>query len=55
MPMFKVFRSYGYVGTRSEKEVECDDQEQAEEYAGEWALDKVESWAEPIESKEPKA
>ena len=46
MPKFIIGRDYGYSGTSSTEEVDCDTIEEAQEIAWEFALENVESWAE---------
>ena len=52
MPKFIVGRNYGYVGTEGTKEVECDTLDEAEDIAWEFAIEKLDSWAEPVEEED---
>ena len=49
MAKFKICRSFGYSGTRSCMTIEAETLEEAQDEAWEYALEKVESWAELIE------
>ena len=46
MPTYKIGRSYGYSGTTSYDFVEADSIEEAKEMAWEFAVERVDSWAE---------
>ena len=48
MPKYKIHRSYGYVGTDSYEVIEASSIEDAEEYAKDFAFERVEFWAEEI-------
>ena len=48
MPKFKIGGSMGYAGTSWEDEIEADTLEEAQEYAWERAIERVESWAEEL-------
>lgn len=52
MPKFKIAGHFGFVGTDWSDVIEVDDLQSAEEWAREYALDRVEWWAEPIEDDE---
>ncbi len=49
MPKFKIYRSFGRPDTRNEKVIEAETLKEAEGEAWEYALDMVDSWAEPVE------
>ena len=49
MPKFFIGRSYGYAGTESYDLVDADSQEDAEKQAWDFAVENVESWAEPYD------
>ena len=51
MPKFKIYRSFGYSGTRSCMTIEAETLEEAQEEAWEYALEKVDSWAELVEGE----
>lgn len=52
MPKFRIGRSFGYVGTSSEDIIEADSLEDAEEMAWEFAIEKVDCWAEEVSDDE---
>ena len=49
MTKFKIYRSFGYSGTESCEVIEAETLEEAQEEAWQYALDMVDSWAEPVE------
>lgn len=52
MPKFKIGGGYGFVGTDWQYEIEAENEAEAEEYAKDEALGRVEYWAELIEENE---
>ena len=52
MPKYIIYRNYGWVGTDDSDIIEADTLKEAEELAWEFALDRVESWAELVEGTE---
>lgn len=52
MPRFVISRSYGYAGDTEFEEIEAENQTEADEMAWEWALERVNGWAEPISDKD---
>ena len=49
MPKFKIHRSFGYVGTDDFEIIDADNLEDAEDQARDYALERVEWYAEEIE------
>ncbi len=49
MTKFKIYRSFGRPDTRNERVIEAETLEEAQEEAWQYALDMVDSWAEPVE------
>ncbi len=49
MPKFKICRNFGYSGTESCGVIEAETLAEAQEEAWEFALEMVDSWAEPVE------
>lgn len=52
MPRFVISRSYGYAGDTESEEIEAENQTEAAEMAWEYALERVNGWAEPVSDKD---
>ena len=52
MPKYKIHRSYGYAGTSDYDVVDAESQEDAEDYAKDFAFERVEYWAEEISDED---
>lgn len=46
MPKYKIYRGFGYVGTDDYDIIDAESLEDAEEAAWQFAVERVESWAE---------
>ena len=52
MPQYRIGMSFGFAGGDIEDVVEAENLEEAEEIAWQWAVERVNSWAEEIEEEE---
>ena len=52
MGKYKIHRDFGFIGTHGCREVEAEDQKQAEDMAEEYAQERMTCWAEKIEEDE---
>jgi hypothetical protein len=49
MPKYHIGRAYGYAGTEETDVIEADSLDEAQEIASEWAMERVDSWAELVD------
>lgn len=52
MPKFKIGRGYGFAGADETDIVECDTLKDAQEWAHDWAMERIDSWAAPLDETE---
>lgn len=48
MPKYKIGRSYGFAGDEDFEVIEAKNEEEANKIAWDWAIERVDTWAEEI-------